>query len=101
VNLFGLEIYKELDLEDHCEFVMGRSMLFLVCIYDNKHAASFARRRWIINIRIKLLLPCVQDKDQSAWKIVSMALAAVGFVCAGAARFLSVQRRCRHAVRAL
>jgi hypothetical protein len=63
VNLFGLEIYKELDLEDHCEFVMGRSMLFLVCIYDNKHATPFARRRWIIKIRIKLLLPCVQDKD--------------------------------------
>jgi hypothetical protein len=32
--------------------------------YDNKHATPFARRRWIINIRIKLLLPpCVQDKD--------------------------------------
>jgi len=30
-----------------------------------------------------------------------MAVAAVGFVCAGAARFLWVQRRCRHAVRAL
>jgi nitrate reductase gamma subunit len=41
------------------------------------------------------------SQDQSAWKIVSMAVAAVGFVCAGAARFLWVQRRCRHAVRAL
>jgi nitrate reductase gamma subunit len=36
-----------------------------------------------------------------SWKIVSMSVAAVGFVCAGAARFLWVQRRCRHAVRAL
>ena len=66
MNLFELEIYKELDLEDHCEFVMGRGMLFLVCIYDNKHATPFARRRCIINIRIKLLLPCVQDKDQDS-----------------------------------
>ena len=43
VNLFDSEIYKELDLEDHCELVMGRSMLFLVCIYDNKYATPFAR----------------------------------------------------------
>jgi hypothetical protein len=56
VNLFDLEVSK-LDLEDH---LVGRSMIF---IFICKYAPPFARRRWIIIFRIKLLLPCVQDKD--------------------------------------